>query len=126
MGRYTGILGIAALIGIVYAASTDRRRAFNARILLWGFGLQFAMALFALRTRLGIRLFSLANDLADAFVQFVESGAAGVTLTVLVDGVESVAGGADELQQERVAGAIHVGEKHQRARIHLAGAGVRR
>jgi CNT family concentrative nucleoside transporter len=69
-----GIVGIFVLLGIAFALSNDRRRAVNWRIIGWGFGLQFAMALFALRTRLGIRLFSLANDLADAFVGFADAG----------------------------------------------------
>lgn len=74
MGRWVGLAGIAALLGIAYAASTDRRRALNPRILLWGFGLQFAMAVFALRTRAGERLFVAANDLANDFVGFADSG----------------------------------------------------
>jgi concentrative nucleoside transporter, CNT family len=69
-----GIVGIVALLAIAFALSVDRRRAVNPRILLWGFGLQFAMALFALRTRAGVRLFSAANDLADDFVSFADSG----------------------------------------------------
>ena len=69
-----GIVGIFVLLGIAFALSNNRRLAVNWRIIGWGFGLQFAMALFALRTRLGIRLFSLANDLADAFVQFADAG----------------------------------------------------
>ena len=69
-----GIVGIFVLLGIAFALSNNRRLAVNWRILGWGFGLQFAMAVFALRTRLGIRLFSLANDLADAFVQFADAG----------------------------------------------------
>jgi CNT family concentrative nucleoside transporter len=69
-----GLVGILVLLAIAFALSNDRRRAVNWRIIGWGFGLQFAMALFALRTRLGIRLFSWANDLADAFVGFADAG----------------------------------------------------
>jgi concentrative nucleoside transporter, CNT family len=69
-----GIVGIFVLLGIAFALSNNRRLAVNWRIIGWGFGLQFAMALFALRTRLGIHLFSFANDLADAFVQFADAG----------------------------------------------------
>ncbi len=69
-----GVLGIFVLLEIAFALSVDRRRAVNWRILGWGLGLQFAMALFALRTRAGIRLFSLANGLADAFVGFADAG----------------------------------------------------
>ena len=69
-----GVVGIVVLLGIAFALSNDRRRAVNARILGWGLGLQFAMALFALRTRTGVRLFSAANHLADAFVAFADAG----------------------------------------------------
>ncbi len=69
-----GLLGILALLGIAFALSSDRRRAVNPRILGWGLGLQLAMALFALRTRAGVRLFSAANDLANDFVSFADAG----------------------------------------------------
>jgi len=69
-----GVVGIVVLLGIAFALSNDRRRAVNWRILGWGLGLQFAMALFALRTRAGVRLFTFLNDLADAFVGFADAG----------------------------------------------------
>jgi CNT family concentrative nucleoside transporter len=69
-----GLVGIAALLGIAFAASVDRRRAFNPRILLWGFGLQIAVALFAMRTAVGGRLFLAANDLANDFLSFADAG----------------------------------------------------
>src|SRR6185312_16450506 len=72
--RLMGVVGILVLLAIAFALSNDRRRAVNPRILGWGLGLQFAMALFALRTRAGVRLFTWANDLADAFVGFADAG----------------------------------------------------
>ena len=69
-----GLAGIAALLGIAFALSTDRRRALNPRILGWGLGLQLAMALFALRTSVGARLFSFLNDLANEFIAFADAG----------------------------------------------------
>jgi concentrative nucleoside transporter, CNT family len=69
-----GVVGIVVLLGIAFALSNNRRLAVNWRILGWGFGLQFAMALFALRTRAGVRLFTFLNDLADAFVRFADAG----------------------------------------------------
>jgi CNT family concentrative nucleoside transporter len=69
-----GVLGVLVLLGIAFALSTDRRRAANGRILGWGLGLQFALALFALRTQAGARLFRFLNDLADAFVGFADAG----------------------------------------------------
>jgi CNT family concentrative nucleoside transporter len=69
-----GLVGVLALLGIAFALSNNRRRALNPRILGWGLGLQVAMALFALRTRAGLRLFSVANDLANDFVGFADAG----------------------------------------------------
>ena len=69
-----GLAGIAILLGIAFAASNNRRRALDPRILLWGFGLQVAIALFALRTPVGAKLFETANDLANDFVGFADAG----------------------------------------------------
>jgi CNT family concentrative nucleoside transporter len=69
-----GALGVLVLLAIAWAASTDRRGAFNARIWIWGLVLQVGMALFALRTELGKRLFIAANSAADAFVGFTDAG----------------------------------------------------
>jgi concentrative nucleoside transporter, CNT family len=69
-----GLVGVLALLGIAFALSNNRRRALNPRILGWGLGLQAALALFALRTRAGLRLFSWANDLANDFVGFADAG----------------------------------------------------
>jgi concentrative nucleoside transporter, CNT family len=69
-----GLAGIAVLLAIGFAASVDRRRALNARILLWGFGMQIAIALFAMRTAIGARLFRAANDLANDFLSFADAG----------------------------------------------------
>ena len=69
-----GVVGIVVLLGIAFLLSNDRRRALNPRIIGWGFALQLAMALFALRTRAGARLFSWANDLANDFIGFADAG----------------------------------------------------
>jgi CNT family concentrative nucleoside transporter len=69
-----GLAGVAVLLAIAFAASVDRRRALNARILMWGFGLQVAIAVFALRTAVGARLFLAANDVANDFLSFADAG----------------------------------------------------
>jgi CNT family concentrative nucleoside transporter len=69
-----GLCGIVVLVGIAFLASNNRRQALRPRILLWGFGLQVAIALVALRTRLGARLFEAANDLANDFLDFADAG----------------------------------------------------
>jgi CNT family concentrative nucleoside transporter len=69
-----GLLGVVFLLGVALAVSNDRRRALRPRILLWGFGLQIAIALVTLRTPLGARLFIAANDAANAFIGFADAG----------------------------------------------------
>jgi CNT family concentrative nucleoside transporter len=68
------LLGIVVLLGIAFAFSTDRRRAVNPRILLWGLGLQVAVAVLALRTPVGASLFVAANDVANHFITFADAG----------------------------------------------------
>ncbi len=49
MQRFSGFLGIAAILGIAYAFSRNRR-AIQMRVVLWGLGLQFFFAFLVLRT----------------------------------------------------------------------------
>jgi CNT family concentrative nucleoside transporter len=69
-----GLLGVVVILGIAWALSTDRRRAFNLPIFAWGLGLPLVMALVTLRTPFGARLFIGANDVADAFIGFTNAG----------------------------------------------------
>jgi CNT family concentrative nucleoside transporter len=69
-----GIVGLLVLLGIGVAVSSDRRHALRVRPLAWGLGLQVAIAVVALRTPLGARLFTWANDAANAFVGFADAG----------------------------------------------------
>jgi len=52
MGRFTGVLGIAAILLIAYLFSTDRR-AIKLRVVLWGLGLQLLFAVIVLKTSFG-------------------------------------------------------------------------
>jgi concentrative nucleoside transporter, CNT family len=93
-----GVFGIAVLLGIAFLLSNDRRRALNARIIGLGFLLQFAMALFALRTKVGTRLFVWANDVANDFIGFADAGIKFVfgdwpAFTVVQTPVAGAAGG---------------------------------
>src|SRR6204780_1295136 len=80
MGRFTGILGLVTMLGLAYAFSTNRR-AIRLKTVAWGLGLQFAFAVFVLRSDIGRTLFQKAGDavnrlLSYAFVgsQFVFGG----------------------------------------------------
>jgi len=69
MGRYTGILGLAAMLVLAYAFSTNRR-AIRLKTVLWGLGLQIAMAVFVLRIQAGERLFHRLGDGAKHLLDF--------------------------------------------------------
>jgi len=52
VGRFTGILGIAAILLVAYLFSTNRR-AIKARVVFWGLGLQLLFAIIVLKTGFG-------------------------------------------------------------------------
>src|SRR6266516_1927182 len=57
MGRFTGVLGVLAMLGLAYAFSTNRR-AIRVKTVAWGLGLQVILAIFVLRTQKGEALFA--------------------------------------------------------------------
>ncbi len=90
MERFTGLLGLAVILGVAYLASRDRK-AIQLRIVAWGLGLQFAFAFLVLKTPVA-DLFTYASNgimhllgYASQGIQFVfgdklgtESGGFGV------------------------------------------------
>ena len=52
MGRFTGILGILAVLGAAWLFSTDRRHI-RWRTIAWGLGLQITFAFLVLRFSIG-------------------------------------------------------------------------
>jgi len=61
MGRFTGLLGIATMLALAYALSTNRR-AIRLKTILWGLGLQFVFAVFVLKFAAGRRVFEIAGN----------------------------------------------------------------
>ncbi|MGA2570613.1 MAG: nucleoside transporter C-terminal domain-containing protein [Terracidiphilus sp.] len=61
MARFTGILGILAVLGAAYLFSTDRRRI-RWRTIAWGIGLQVTFAFCVLRFDWGVRAMNWAGD----------------------------------------------------------------
>jgi concentrative nucleoside transporter, CNT family len=57
MERLFSLIGLLVFLGIAWALSTNRN-AIRLRTILWGLGLQFALALFVLRVPFGQQLFS--------------------------------------------------------------------
>jgi CNT family concentrative nucleoside transporter len=72
MGRFTGILGILAVLGAAFLFS-KKRRAIRPSTVLWGLGLQFAFAFLVLKTDVG-KLFQVATVAVNAMLDFAEAG----------------------------------------------------
>jgi len=77
MGRLTGVLGIAAILGGAYLFSTDRR-AIKLKTVAWGLGLQLALGLFVLRVPSGQVLFQFLGNGAKRLLDFSYVGSAFV------------------------------------------------
>jgi CNT family concentrative nucleoside transporter len=76
MGRFTGLLGIAAIMAVAWSLSRHKR-AIKLRIVLWGLGLQFGFAVIVLKTDVG-RLFQAASVAVTAMLGYAEYGSAFV------------------------------------------------
>ena len=72
MGRFTGLLGILAILAVAYLFSSERR-AIRPRVILWGLGLQFAFAVLVLKTEFR-RVFEFAGVAVNAMLNFAEAG----------------------------------------------------
>jgi concentrative nucleoside transporter, CNT family len=72
MGRFTGLLGIVAVLGVCFLFSS-RRRAIRPGVVLWGLGLQFGFAFLVLKTGVG-RLFQGATIAVNAMLDYAEAG----------------------------------------------------
>lgn len=72
MDRFTGLLGLIAILALCYLISTDRK-AIQLRLLLWGLGLQFSFAFLVLKTDVG-RIFQAASVAVNALLEYAEQG----------------------------------------------------
>jgi len=72
--RAVSALGLAVMVGLAWAASTDRRRV-PWRIVLSGTVLQLVLALLVLHTEPGRRFFSGATALVNALLAYTDEGA---------------------------------------------------
>ncbi len=73
--RFIGIFGILAILGIAFAMSTDRK-AIRPRIVAWGLGIQLSLALFILKTDIGIKIFAFLGAVVNTLLEFSSEGAA--------------------------------------------------
>lgn len=72
MGRFTGFLGLAVILGVAWLFSTHKKDI-KLRLIAWGMGLQFAFALLVLKTDFG-KLFQAASTGVNAMLKFAEEG----------------------------------------------------
>ena len=73
MGRFTGILGILAVLVAAWLGSTDRK-AIRWRTVYWGLGLQFAFAFIVLRFSYGQQFMSSAGNVVQNMLAATTAG----------------------------------------------------
>ncbi|MBQ7568746.1 NupC/NupG family nucleoside CNT transporter [bacterium] len=77
MDRFQGLLGLAAILGIAYALSTNRK-AINYKTVGWGLALQLCLAIFVIQVPIGRDIFSWLGQLVNSLIEFAKEGAAFV------------------------------------------------
>src|SRR5246127_1828477 len=73
MGRFTGILGMAVMVFLAWAFSTDRR-AIKLKTIAWGLALQLLLGFFVLRSSFGGRIFAFLGNGANKLLSFSYAG----------------------------------------------------
>ena len=74
MGKLIGVLGLFTMIGIAVLISNNRKKI-NPRIILGGLGLQLALALFLLKTTIGVEIFEGAQAAVLTVIALSDKGA---------------------------------------------------
>lgn len=77
MGRFTSLLGIAAILGGCYACSSHRK-AVKWKIVGWGVGLQLLFGFLVLQYDWGRKIMQAAGDQVTALLHYAYDGAAFV------------------------------------------------
>ncbi len=73
MARFTGLLGIAAVLFAAWLGSTDRKRI-RWRTIIWGIGLQVCFAFLVLRFSIGQRFMNWAGDVVTRMLSATFAG----------------------------------------------------
>ena len=73
MQRFTGLIGLAVILGVAFLFSTNRR-AIQPRVVLWGLVLQFSFAFLVLKTRVA-DWFTKASNGINHMLGYAEEGA---------------------------------------------------
>jgi CNT family concentrative nucleoside transporter len=77
MERAISALGLVVFVGVAYLLSNNRKGV-RWRTVLWGIGLQAALAVIVIRTPWGYAAFSFLGNLARKFLDFSDAGASFV------------------------------------------------
>ena len=93
MERFTGLIGVALILGIAYAMSNNRK-AINYRTVGVGLALQFGLALFILKTDIGRDIFDWLGKAVQKTLSFADKGAEFVFSPLVKPSVLSKAFGA--------------------------------
>jgi len=72
MGRFTGLLGIAAILLVCFLFS-KHKRSIRVSVVLWGLGLQLLFAYIVLRTQAGF-IFKAASEKMNALIGYSAAG----------------------------------------------------
>lgn len=72
-GRAISALGLLAMMALAWVCSTDRRHV-PWRTVIWGLGIQLALACLLLKTAAGARFFGGANDAVNAVIGYTDAG----------------------------------------------------
>src|SRR5437867_12929778 len=73
MERLSGLLGIITILALAHVFSADRK-AIRIKTVVWGLGLQFALALFVLRTTAGVSIFRWTGEEINRLLSFAHDG----------------------------------------------------
>jgi CNT family concentrative nucleoside transporter len=71
--RLVSLVGLFAMVGIAWLLSKHRDRV-PWRVIGWGIGLQVSFGILVMKTDVGLRLFSLLNDMVIALLGFTAQG----------------------------------------------------
>ena len=82
MQRFTGLIGVALILGLAFLLSNNRR-AINYRLVGTGLAIQLGLAVFILKTSVGQHLFSWLGAKITRLLEFSQEGAAFVFGTLV-------------------------------------------
>jgi len=75
--RIVSLFGLLLMMAIAFGLSENKRRL-SLRTILWGLGLQLALAMIVLRTKTGAQLFNWAQGTFLKLIDFSNTGASFV------------------------------------------------